>query len=292
MLNCTVMCLPPGLGIKVGLRVGSTGVLAVSSRGTSPPKPPSPQRALEFRPPLPPVAESSGHPGFRSDEPPEPPRSAKTPIPSQDARSRVSAAAGHSTLEGASGYRGLEPVQRETRDHASRTLDFDSAATAMGSSGVDPPLIPKVHSAKPVDPLEVVLSGIAQLQGVISDMASSPKDGSRQEVIKPGVMKLPELPQAGPESCLLFSDWLHASKPALSDISDTSEELWTAVLSEAGTWYARFLTLDPIARLTSRPVPSEVVSQHKWMRVSRRIETMILAACPTNIIGKKLALQE
>ena len=87
----------------------------------------------------------------------------------------------------------------------------------------------------------------------------------------------------GPEACLQLADWLHASKPALSDVSDSSEQLWELVLSEAQTWYTKYLKLDAIARLTSRPKPSEEVLQSRWSRVSRRIETMVLAASPTPI---------
>ena len=80
-----------------------------------------------------------------------------------------------------------------------------------------------------------------------------------------------------------FADWLHASRPALSDISDTSEELWAMILNEAKEWYGRYLRLDAVSRLTFKPVPSPEVLQTKWARVSRRIETMIIAACPVAV---------
>ncbi|CAE7274423.1 GIP [Symbiodinium sp. CCMP2592] len=42
-----------------------------------------------------------------------------------------------------------------------------------------------------------------------------------------------------PEACLAFSDWLHSTRPALADVSDSSEQLWQAVLDESSAWYAQ-----------------------------------------------------
>ncbi|CAE7596714.1 unnamed protein product [Symbiodinium sp. CCMP2456] len=135
----------------------------------------------------------------------------------------------------------------------------------------------------PNDPLSIVLTGMAQLQGLVSELAHSPKNTDKPEVIKPGVAVLPELPSSGPEACLSFADWIHSSRPALADVSDSSEELWSTVLQEAGLWYSNYLKLDPMSKLTSRPLPSATLTQPKWARVSRRIETMLLNAAPTAI---------
>ncbi|CAE7202161.1 GIP [Symbiodinium sp. CCMP2592] len=121
---------------------------------------------------------------------------------------------------------------------------------------------------------------MAQLQSVVSELAS-PKASERPEVIKPGVLALPELPSHSPESCLAFADWLHVTKPALADVSDTSERLWELTLEEANAWYCSYLKMGPLERLTAKPVPSSELSQPKWTRVSRRIESMINTACPS-----------
>ena len=141
---------------------------------------------------------------------------------------------------------------------------------------------PEGDTPQGLDPMAVVLSGMAQLQSVVKEMAS-PKNDLKPEVIKPGVVNLPELPAHGPESCLSFADWLHASKPALADISDSSEELWARTVEEAQEWYAKYLKMDPLTRLTAKPKASEELSQPKWSRVARRIETMIISASPQAI---------
>ena len=133
-----------------------------------------------------------------------------------------------------------------------------------------------------LDAMSVVLTGMAQLQSVVTELAS-PKAQDRPEVIKPGVVTLPELPGHSPESSLAFADWLHASRPALADISDSSEELWSLIVSEATAWYSAYLRMDPLSRLSAKPEASSQLSQPKWTRVSRRIETMIIAAAPQDV---------
>ena len=156
-----------------------------------------------------------------------------------------------------------------------------------GTSGVGPTGPGRVeapsagHAVTP-DPMSVVLTGMAQLQSVVSEL-TSPKSSSKPETIKPGVGSLPALPSHGPESCLYFADWLHETKPALADISDSSEDLWALTVAEATAWYGAYLKLDPLSRLTSKPVPSPELSQPKWTRVSRRIENMILMAAPLSV---------
>ena len=134
-----------------------------------------------------------------------------------------------------------------------------------------------------LDPLNIVLTGMAQLQGVVSELAASPKAAGKPEVIKPGVNSLPDLPEASNEACLEFSDWLHNTRPALADVSDTSGDLWELVVQEAGVWYSQYLRKTPIERLTLKAIPSDALQDARWIRVSRRIETMIIAAAPSYV---------
>ena len=134
----------------------------------------------------------------------------------------------------------------------------------------------------PLDPLSVVLTGMAQLQGVVAGIVS-PKANERYEATQPGVNSLPALLESGPEACFEFSDWLHSSRPALSDISDTSENLCEGVVKEAAEWYSEYLKTDILGRLSAKPTPSPFLKQKKWARVSRRIETMLIQAAPASV---------
>ena len=163
-----------------------------------------------------------------------------------------------------------------------RALSFGTAAPAPCASAQPPPAVNdsgQGSSGSTLDPLSVVLTGMAQLQGVTSELAASPKAGSKGETIKPGMATLPDLPTAGPEACLEFADWLHNSRPALADVSDSSEELWENIVNG----YSDYLRKPPLERLSMKPTPSSTILQPKWTRVSRRIEGMLIAAAPPQV---------
>ena len=244
--------------------------------GSASPKPPAPPRALEFGP-TPPLAPTSGF-GF-GQVPMEASGPHPTTVPLRPVPLSPPASAPAASVT-AGPPRDLMPDLPSDSIPRPRVLNFENAV-GVSPPAVTPPEPPQPSSAQ--DPMNVVLTGMAQLQGVIADLASGPKAGNKPEVIKPGVVALQELPPAGPEACLLFSDWIHSTRPALADVSDSSEELWELVLQESKAWYARHLKLDAIARLTDKPTPSSDVLQPRWSRVSRRIESVILAASPVSV---------
>ena len=47
--------------------------------------------------------------------------------------------------------------------------------------------------------------------------------------------------------------------------------------------YASFLKLDPVSRLTYVPTASSTLSQAKWYRVGKSVETLLLAALPKGV---------
>ena len=165
-------------------------------------------------------------------------------------------ATGHFRTSGLGGAGTSEVGPLEQRHAATSGLEYAGtsgvgplgpghAATSgleyAGTSGVGPTGPGRVeapsagHAVTP-DPMSVVLTGMAQLQSVVSEL-TSPKSSSKPETIKPGVGSLPALPSHGPESCLYFADWLHETKPALADVSDSSEDLWALTVAEATAWY-------------------------------------------------------
>ena len=164
----------------------------------------------------------------------------------------------------------------------------------LGSIGV-----PKTTAAGPStgagatggngNPLEVMMSGIVQLQGVVADLASrsastSSSAGGGPEVARPGVQELVKLPPPTLEGALGFSDWIHAVKPSMSDLSDTSGECWRVVLEEAREWYNdKFVPSTPIARVRLRVPESKTDREPRWSRVKHRMEHLIIQACSDSV---------
>ena len=181
------------------------------------------------------------------------------------------------------------------------TNHYSDPTPQVQPSGLGPTGVPKpgsqVHAASPPglaaggsNPLDAMMSGILQLQGVVADLAASRTGSSAgaasggPEVVRPGVQELVKLPPPTLEGALGFSDWVHAVKPSMSDLSDTSGECWRVVLEEAQNWYNnKFVPATPIARVRLHPPESQVDKEPKWSRVRHRMEHLIIQCCSDSV---------
>ena len=127
----------------------------------------------------------------------------------------------------------------------------------------------------------------AQLQNMVSDLAASTHGGSsggssgNPEAVRPGVTELVKLPAPTLKGALGFSDWLHAVKPSMSDLSDSSGECWDKVLQEACDWYNnQFVPANPINRVRLKIPASSIDRDPRWSRVRHRMEHLIIQSCP------------
>ena len=171
---------------------------------------------------------------------------------------------------------GLGPCGYPSNPTAPVAPEHAGPAANASSSG------PTGHS-----PLEAMMSGIVQLQNVVADLATSragaavSTSGGNPEVVRPGVTELVKLPPPTLEGALGFSDWLHAIKPSMSDLSDSSGECWQRVLGQAQEWYtSQYVPSGPVARVRLKPPASEVDKEPRWNRVRHRMEHLILQSCP------------
>ena len=137
------------------------------------------------------------------------------------------------------------------------------------------------------NPFEAMLTGMVQLQNVVADLAASKQGGHSgvssggPEVVRPGVTELVKLPLPTLEGALGFSDWIHAVKPSMSDLSDTSGECWERVLQEARDWYNNhFVPANPINRVRLKVPASSIDRESRWSRVRHRMEHWIIQSCP------------
>ena len=180
-----------------------------------------------------------------------------------------------------------------------------ASAVAAPSSGLGSPGFPKrptAHTSGPLggtttggstgvkNPLEAMLSGIVQLQEVVADLAASKGTGSASastsspEVVRPGVTELVKLPSPTLEGALGFADWVHAIRPSLSDLSDSSGECWERLLSEAQDWYHnQYVPANPLARIRLKIPASTTDKESKWVRVKHRMEHLIVQSCPESV---------
>ncbi|CAE7647371.1 GIP [Symbiodinium sp. KB8] len=102
---------------------------------------------------------------------------------------------------------------------------------------------------------------MVQLQNVVADLATARTAGA-----------------------LGFADWLHAIKPSMSDLSDSSGECWQQVLRQAQEWYTgEYVPAGPVARVRLKAPASMVDKELKWNRVRHRMEHLILQSCPEGV---------
>ena len=127
--------------------------------------------------------------------------------------------------------------------------------------------------------LELLIAGMRQLQEVSMRASESPKS----ENVKPGITSLPTLVEPGPEAPVDFQDWVYTVSPAMQDLSENSAEWWENILLSAESYYSEYLKLDPVARLSHKPQPNEVLRQARWRRVEKRAETLVLAGLPKTV---------
>ncbi|CAE7496106.1 unnamed protein product [Symbiodinium sp. CCMP2592] len=129
-----------------------------------------------------------------------------------------------------------------------------------------------------------VLATLAR--GIIEALLQQQQQGprpDRPETVKPGISELPHLPEYQPSTGSIdLLHWLTHIAPMMEDLSDTSLLWWQQTVKDALTWYARYSSSPPLARLQLRPQPSSEL-RPEWARVERRATAMMLSAIPKAI---------
>ena len=130
-----------------------------------------------------------------------------------------------------------------------------------------------------------LMQGMQEIQKkMLEQTASQDKDEDKgeSETVRGGVQPLPLLQDwsatTGP---IDLNDWLSLIEPQMSDLSGTSGDWWSKLLSEARSWYEDHMKLPPLQRLHHSPTASQELAAKKWQRLERRASTMLLNALPS-----------
>ena len=104
------------------------------------------------------------------------------------------------------------------------------------------------------------------------------------EVVRSGVLELPALPPCNAtQGPLQLGDWLLMVEPVAADMSTTSQEWWTLMTKEVETWYHCHMSLSPLDKITHDAVAPSSLCQERWLRLERRMSTMLLQAVPETV---------
>ena len=96
--------------------------------------------------------------------------------------------------------------------------------------------------------------------------------------------ELPNLPELDPsEGPLQMHDWLVQLGPLVSDMSSGAMYYWREVLSQAQSFYERWLNLSPLERSQLQVSLSAELCETRFVRVEQRLVGMILKAFPESL---------
>ena len=150
--------------------------------------------------------------------------------------------------------------------------------------------VPKAKSSSPEDPTQVtmqvmlsLMQSMQEMQKRLLDAKTEPKEEDREDVewVRGGNISLPRLPEWSATTAPIdFADWINILEPQMSDLTRTSSEWWSRLLTESRSWYDEHLRLPPLQRMGHDPRPSKDLDLQKWNRLEKRASTMLLAAIP------------
>ena len=123
-----------------------------------------------------------------------------------------------------------------------------------------------------------MMEGMTNLQKQIME-----KDKDKDAETVRSQIELPPLPSwsstTGPVD---LSDWLVLIEPIMADLTATSGEWWSGLVTECQTWYSKHIQLQPLDRVAHEPSPSSALTVSKWVRLERRASTLLLMAIPSD----------
>ena len=83
--------------------------------------------------------------------------------------------------------------------------------------------------------------------------------GDRPETVKPGITELPLLSEYQPSTGSIdLLHWLTHIAPIMEDLSDTSWAWWQEMTKDALSWYGKYSSSSPLARLQLQPRANSV----------------------------------
>ena len=92
-----------------------------------------------------------------------------------------------------------------------------------------------------------------------------------------GHPELPKLPTWSPTTGPIdLNDWLALLEPIMGDLTESSHEWWTKLVKETKDWYLAHMEMAPLDRLQHVPRPSADLEQKRWMRLEKRVSTLLL----------------
>ena len=127
----------------------------------------------------------------------------------------------------------------------------------------------KTAGSQPVDPLEMLMKSMTQLQQAYL--------GRSEGDVKSSV-DLPAMPTVGQDSAVEFSDWVYEAEQIIGSLSDKASLWFSACLEVARTTYDQYNIASPLQRLSLVPAIPQELRDPRWSRLEKRVMALLLGA--------------
>ena len=111
------------------------------------------------------------------------------------------------------------------------------------------------------------------------------------EIVKPGAIDLPKLPEVSSNSAIDIGDWLHGIQNYMGDLSNASGLWWREIMTCLKAYYEAYTRASHVGKLSLRPedYESAELKDQRWARVDKRAAAMLMASFSDSVKEELLA---
>ena len=201
-----------------------------------------------------------------------------------------------SLQEGPGVFGGNLAGQHGGRGHeGSNPLGVPGGRDSGFRTGTSDPLVDVGQSEAPKapsgvsDPLGLLVQGMTQLQAAMKESLSL--KAREPEIVKPGAIDLPKLPEVSSNSAIDIGDWLHGIQNYMGDLSNASGLWWREIMICLKAYYEAYTRASHVGKLALRPedYESAELKDQRRARVDKRAAAMLMASFSDSVKEELLA---
>ena len=154
----------------------------------------------------------------------------------------------------------------------------DAPDTTVQAGALEPEAEEKAAGPKDPNPLEVLITGMTQLQQLLL------KKGDGLDLETKGLQELPKLAEYCPETGAIdFQDYLYLVEQQIGSIASGAAEWWQKTLEVAQQAYTEYQSLSPVKRLGVKAQLTGELRSERYRRLEKKVAAMLLQSLPKGV---------
>ena len=142
--------------------------------------------------------------------------------------------------------------------------------TTVQAGALEPETEEKAAGPKDPNPLEVLITGLTQLQQLLL------KKGDGLDLETKGLQELPKLAEYCPETGAIdFQDYLYLVEQQIGSIASGAAEWWQKTLEVAQQAYTEYQSLSPVKRLGVKAQLTGELRSERYRRLEKKVAAML-----------------